>query len=111
MFGFLDMLGNYPQRRVERYEAQTEAGRILISTAFVTDGAKPYETAVGHPDYNDGKYVIVQAYDTVEEARTQHFQWVRQMTNEPLPTCLIDCGNGMFGSPGEQYPRTYDVAG
>lgn len=34
MLGFMDMLGNYEDRKVGRYDN----GELIISTAFVTDG-------------------------------------------------------------------------
>jgi hypothetical protein len=88
MFDFLSMAGNYESRKIGRLEAEWG----LVSTAYVNDADKPYETAVRHRDYNDGKIVIVEAYDTREEAATGHERWVATMTSDRLPDRLIDRG-------------------
>ena len=89
MFEFLSMLGDYEQRKVACYD---EDG-VFVSTAAVCDGRKPFETAVEHPRYNDGKLVIVECYDTREDAEKGHKLWVRLMTAKRLPTVLTDCTN------------------
>ena len=89
MFNFIPMLGNYDTRRVERHDD----GDLIISTAYVTDGSHPYETAVAHPDYNEGSFVIVESYDSKEDAEQGHVRWIDTMTNEPLPDKLVDCAN------------------
>lgn len=89
MFGFLDMTGTYESRKVARYEV----GDLIISTCSVTDGAHPYETAVAHPEYNGGEFVIVEAYDNHEDAHTGHKRWVKTMTSDALPDKLVDCNN------------------
>lgn len=86
MFFGIDMAGNYDSRKVDRYED----GDLVVSTARVTDSDKPYETAVMHPLYNDGKFVIVELYDTEDEARNGHEHWVRTMTQDELPDELRD---------------------
>lgn len=93
MFGFLDMLTgpSYEHRKVGRWD--NEAGDQMVSTAAVTDGREPYETAFMHPDYNDGKMVIVECYSTREAAEEGHARWVKTMTHGPLPNRLIDCAN------------------
>jgi len=40
MFGFLNMMYTYESRKV----ARTEKGKLLVSTAMVTDSQQPYET-------------------------------------------------------------------
>lgn len=88
MFDFLLMADNYEQRKVARFDADWG----FISTAYVNDAARPYETAVEHRQYNDGKMVIVAAYDTKEEAQAGHNHWVRVMTADTLPDRLVDRG-------------------
>ena len=85
----MDMLGNYEQRKVARYEE----GELVIDTCSVTDGNKPYETAVAHPQYDNREFIIVDAYDTREESLAGHENWVSKMTTEPLPNELVDCLN------------------
>jgi hypothetical protein len=65
----------------------------MVDTARVSDGEKPYETAFQHPEYNDGKMIIVEAYDTKEKAQTGHERWLKVMTEGPLPDALTDCCN------------------
>ena len=88
MFNFLNMMGNYEDREVANYDD----GTLFVDTAEVNDGNKPYETAVSHPDYNNNKMVIVQSYDTIEEAKEGHDHWVDLMKNNP-PEYLRDCAN------------------
>lgn len=91
MFGFLDMMGTYEQRKVDLYK--DEVLKIMVSTAKVTDGRQPYETAVCHPEYNSGNHIIVQDYNTKAEAQTGHNNWVTLMTSDKLPDKLVDIAN------------------
>lgn len=88
MFGFLGMIGNYEDRKVDRYEDDSMG--LVVSTAMVTDSDRPYETAVAHPSYNGGDFVIVEIYDTKEDAQEGHNEWVAKMTADTLPNGLID---------------------
>ena len=94
MFNFLQDVGNYESRCVGRFD--NEDSTIMVSTAAVSDGNQPYETAVRHPDYNDGHMVIVEAYDTRDDAKQAHDWWVEVITSEPLPEKLTDCGNAII---------------
>lgn len=98
MFDFLLDVGNYEDRKVDRSEFEWG----FISTARVSDGSQPFETAVQHPDYNDGSMVIVEAYATKALAQEGHKKWVEIMTAKKLPGSLTDCANSMiaqaFGS-------------
>lgn len=89
IFDFLFDIGNYEERKVARYEDE----HLIVDTAAVSDGEKPYETGIEHPEYNMGKWIIVEAYGTKEEAQSGHNKWVNIMQNEPLPKILIDCQN------------------
>jgi hypothetical protein len=105
MFEFLNDLGNYETRRIGRHDAEWG----FISTARVSDGRQPYETAVCHARYRDaGKMVIVEAYDTSADAEAGHARWVAAMTSETLPASLTDCLNGEIGqlAYGDE-PPTY----
>ena len=75
MFSFLGDMNNYEERKIDKYEQ----GDLFISTQ--------------HPLYNDGQMVIVEHYDTVEEAQAGHKKWVGVMTAENLPSALEDCCN------------------
>lgn len=94
MFSFLDMMSNYEDRKVDNFEE----GDLFIDTCAVNDSAKPYETAIGHPNYNDGKLVIVELYDTKEQAQEGHNKWVKIMTTEPLPERLYDASQNALSS-------------
>jgi len=91
-----NMAGNYEERNVDTYD---ENG-LFIDTARVTDGRQPYETAVAHPNYNGGKMVIVEAYNTKKQARVGHNKWVKTMTAFPLPLELRDCHNSRISQFG-----------
>ena len=108
MFDFLGMAGNYEDRKVDLH---TDGDDIMVSTVYVTDGRKDYETAVQHPEYNNGGMVIVECYDTKEEAQAGHNNWVIAIRDEPLPDKLVDCKNAKISQLGEaigiakEFPR------
>jgi hypothetical protein len=83
------MAGNYEQRKVARNEFDWG----FISTAQVTDGSKPYETAVKHDKFNKGNMVIVESYNTKQEALEGHTRWIKTMSSTILPQKLVDCNN------------------
>lgn len=93
MFSFLDMMGNYENRRVDRYTSDD----LIVSTAEVNDGSRPYETAVKHPLYNDNKFIVVEAYDDKNDAQKGHDKWVKIMTSDKLPPMLEDCTSAAIG--------------
>ena len=85
MFDFLQDMGNYEARKVDTYEEND----LFVDTCAVSDSTQPYETAVQHPAYNNGKMVIVELYDTKEEAQQGHDKWVDLMLKNP-PNVLHD---------------------
>ena len=88
MFNFFNMLGNYDNRKVDKYEKDD----LLVSTVECNDGDKAFETAICHPFYNDDKHVIVEAYNTKQLAQEGHDKWVKVMTTTK-PDFLEDCQN------------------
>jgi len=92
LFDFIFMADNYDERAVARYEE----GDVFVDTCRVYDSAQPYETAVGHPEYNNGNLIIVQLYDTKEEAQIGHDFWVKNMTTEPLPDIIKDVSTAII---------------
>ena len=86
MFDFLSMLGTYQDRKVARFERDG----LVVDTCSVTDSDQPFETAIGHPEYNKGKLVIVAMYENEADARAGHNVWVHTMTRDDLPEELID---------------------
>lgn len=79
----------YQQRNVDWFDGGPS---FFIDTSAVYDAIQPFETAVKHPRYNDGKLIIVESYNTRDEARLGHQKWVKIMTG-PLPDKLVDCAN------------------
>ena len=71
------MLGaryTYHIRKVGRFEE----GDLTIDTCKVTDDKNfPYETAVSHPYYNNGEWVVAEQYKTKEEAQEGHNKWIK----------------------------------
>jgi hypothetical protein len=86
MFGFLNMMDNYEQRKVARFE---ESG-LIIDTAAVTDSSQPYETGIKHPKYRGGNWIIVELYGSKSVAEAGHEKWVKTMTAKELPKSLKD---------------------
>ena len=50
MFDYFSMAGNYDERKVGRWDSGDRLK--MVSTCSVTDGRKPFETAIAHPAYN-----------------------------------------------------------
>jgi hypothetical protein len=86
------MMFNYEERAVAHYES----GVLAVDTCSVSDGEKEFETAVMHPSYLSN-WIIVEAYDTKEDAEKGHEKWVNIMMAEELPDKLVDCGNCPMG--------------
>jgi hypothetical protein len=75
---FADAL-NYPDRAVARDEFPWG----MVDTCAVSDVPEPYETAIAHEDYGNGSgggMVIVEAYQTRDEALAGHKRWIEIMT-------------------------------
>ena len=105
LFGFFSMAGDYKERAVARHE---DADTLLtIDTARVTDSAHDYETAVSHSAYNDGDWVIVEVYDTEEQARMGHDKWVKVMTAPSLPDRLFDTSTAAIKGLAEAFGADY----
>ena len=86
------MLANaasYNERAIKQHQSKD----FVVDTARVYGTFRPIETAVSHPEYNDGLWIIVQAYDTEEDAVLGHDRWVEVLEAE-LPDELVDCING-----------------
>lgn len=89
MFNWIGMINNYEDRKVSHNDFEWG----MIDTARVEDGNYPFETVVEHIDYNDGNMVIVEAYNTIGEAKKGHKRWVKIMSAKFLPKSLKDCNN------------------
>ena len=87
MFNYLSMAFNYESRSVARF---TKNDELIVDTCMVTDSAQPYETAVAHKAYGNGRWIVVEMYNSKEEALTGHNKWVSKMTAKELPESLYD---------------------
>ncbi|KKM78779.1 hypothetical protein LCGC14_1356570 [marine sediment metagenome] len=74
------------ERRLERFEA----GDIIVDTCAASDSDRPYETAIQHPDYKGGLWIVVELYDTKAEARLGHYKWMALMMAGKPPDELRD---------------------
>jgi len=71
-------------------------GRTFVSTVEVHDHPPTkFETAVAHPEYNDGSLIIVQEYMTEEQALAGHKRWVKIMTSNELPEQIEDVSSAI----------------
>lgn len=84
MLDFVNMIGNYQERKVERFENK----ECIVDTCAVTDSTQPFETAISHASYNDGKWIVVELYPTMALASKGHRKWVKTMTADILPAKL-----------------------
>ena len=105
LFGFFSMADDYEERAVARHEDAD--GDLLIDTCRVTDSQHDYETAVSHPAYNDDKWVIVEVYDTEEQAREGHDKWIKVMTSTNLPARLFDVSTATTKELAEAFGADY----
>lgn len=107
-------------QKIARNEIPDLFGRqgLIISTiGDMGDTEHSYETAVSHPEYNDGRWVIVQEYDTEEDARNGHEKWLKTMTADALPNELRDVSTAgvaqmaeeVGGNTWRRMPRIIDV--
>ena len=87
-----DVLRSYndPRSLEERCVDRYEDDNLLVSTVTTRDRGQLFETAIKHPQYNNGALVIVQEYNTKEEAQVGHDEWVEKMTQNELPKELMD---------------------
>lgn len=85
--GFSDMMENYEERKVDNFEGKNG---LNVDTCSVTDSEKDYETGIMHNAYNNGDWIIVELYDTKEQAQKGHKKWVKKMTAKKLPNTLRD---------------------
>lgn len=86
IFNMFMMAGNEEERRVKRYESDD----VVVSTVLVTDSEFQYETAISHVSYNNGNWVVVENYETEEEAATGHDVWEKKAKDDALPDVLVD---------------------
>ena len=116
MFDFLYMQPK-PIARFELPDVFGKQGLIIDTCGGMSDSLHNYETAVQHPEYNDGKWIIVESYDTEEDAHNGHEKWVKIMTSDFLPAELKDVSTATIallcdefgGNAFRRNPRTIDI--
>lgn len=101
MFDFL-MMQPEPIDRFELPDVFGNQGLVVDTCGGMTDSDHPYETAVAHPSYNRGNWVIVESYDTEEDARNGHNKWVKTMTADSLPAILKDVSTATIAKMCEE---------
>lgn len=97
MFSFLFGLKDYECRKIDRYEDEN----MIIDTCSCPDGDQPFETAIVHPEYDNGRPIIVEAYESKKEAQAGHNRWVQMMTSQDLPTLLKYHSNSFISKQDE----------
>ena len=90
-------------RKVARYKDRS----LIIDTVAVTDSDQPFETAVMHPAYNDGDWIVVEEHGTKEEAQKGHNRWVQRMTSDRLPDQLVDVSTAWIAKATGVKKRIY----
>lgn len=85
---------------VDFHVGKNERGDLAVSTVcpLMQDTEHLYETGIAHPEYNDGHWVIVEEYDSKEEAAKGHKQWVKRVDTDQLPECLPDVSSAAVAS-------------
>ena len=78
MLNLFSMMGNYEDRKVDRFENDL----FIVDTALVTDRGLSYETAIAHKDFNGGEWIVLGWRSTKEEAQKFHDEMVEHfLTN------------------------------
>lgn len=96
MFEFLMDTDNYDDRCVGRFDDEQKG--TMVSTAMVSDGKEPYETAIIYPGFNDGDMMIVEAYSSKDRAKKGHSKWLKKVKSGNLPDTIEDCMNAKLCS-------------
>lgn len=75
-------------REKERLERQiahdlVDGGELDTIMVKGEDNIKPYETALSHLYYNEGMWVILETYDTRDQAIEGHKKWLEIVKTKP----------------------------
>ena len=79
---------SYEQRKV----AMDEVEGATIDTVFTGDTGL-YETAIKHPAYDSGDWVIVEEYEEKPAAQAGHVKWVEIMRTLPASLHCVQTGD------------------
>jgi len=83
-------LGTQEERKIARFEGYTEGILLYVDTCAMYNSFAAFETAISYLKFNRGGWVIVQGYNTREQAVEGHEYWIKKLTTLPLPTSLFD---------------------
>jgi len=86
MFNFFSMADNYEDRKIDN----TIINETEIDTVAVYDSEQPFETGIKSSLYNDNQWIIVEMYDTKEEAIIGHKKWCLMFESKKFPPHLED---------------------
>lgn len=89
MFDFIGLLP-YLNNHQERVVANTKISNIEIDTCFADDIGKDFETGL----CINGVWLIVEDYDTKEEAKAGHEKYVKLIQNKELKNVVDIYGAG-----------------
>jgi hypothetical protein len=91
---------------IDRYELPDIFGKMILvidTCGGMTDSDHFYETGISHISYNNGDWIIVEGYDTEEDARNGHNKWVKIMTDESLPAILNDVSTSFLAKALDEF--------
>jgi hypothetical protein len=86
----------------DRLVEYTSVNGAEIDTCRVYDSKLPYETGIRHREYNDGHWVIVEAYNTKEDAEKGHQKWVKLLYKK-LPENIVGIDQRKIGEFIKKY--------
>ena len=92
----LAMATESPEEFAKRQVRKNTIVDCIISTVNVTEGKRPFETAISHPNYNGGDWMVIEAYDKRKTALSGHKKWVNLIRKEGLPKSFPHCTNSEF---------------
>lgn len=72
-----------------------EDSNVVVSTVY-TNELEKWETGISHCKYNNGDWIIVEEYETEQEAKDGHLKWKTTMTDFVLPDKLVDVSTSHF---------------
>lgn len=75
-----------PTLNISRFESKD----FVIDTCEVAYASPPYETGIKHKRLNDGNWIIVQKYDTLEKAQEGHNKWIKKLNDTPFEQLTLE---------------------
>jgi hypothetical protein len=97
-----NMFRNLFESHENRLVENTSINGAEIDTCKVYDSKLLYETGIRHREYNDGHWVIVEAYNTKDDAMKGHQRWVKLLYKK-LPENLVGIDQTEIGEIMKKY--------